>query len=102
MTIAVYCELQREPQNNLNYNIVVVDYSAAFLFWSYVLFYCCGFNQVSHDGAEFIIWLQTSEMTQAGSAHIAGYGTGAHVGSGIAQTVHDYGYELVYRLDGNT
>ena len=97
LIIAVYCELK------LNYNIVVVDYSNSLLYYTYLLYLCCGFTQVADDGADFIVWLQQRGMAQASRTHIIGFSNGAHLAAGIAERVRDRDsgrYGLVDRVDG--
>ena len=76
--VAVYCE------HEYPYNLIIFDSSAAYDFWTYVLFVCCGLTRVSTEGAEFIKWLHEVEKTDPETTQISGWSLGGQLGAGTA------------------
>ena len=77
-----------------------MDYSRTTAFWTFFLFPFYGLTESTEQGAAFIEWLVSSNVTDLNQIHVIGFSLGVLVGASTCAQVHaDTGHK-VERMTG--
>ena len=80
------------------YNVVIVDYSATFVFLNPIAFVCCGVVPVSTKVAEFVEWVQGVYHS---TTQISSFSLGGPIG-GLAATMLKEQGVFIRRMTGKS